>query len=276
MEISFGDNSFKGIRNSRGQGTVEYLLVLIVIVMMILGGVWQFNDAFRKWANAYFGDYIACLLETGEIPALGGDPGSAAICNALYKPFSLAEGRPRIPDAGAGSGSENSSSNSRGHREGAGGEGGGSGGTGQGSVGRWTPISKGSSSRGSGAGGKGSGSEDNPNTGSTAISSNGAGFRNNRIPIGNRMTLMDNNTLLDKESGKPKRTRVTTSSQNGPEARTNVRIPIVRKPAKAVEQIEDSPFTFSNFLRLLLIAAIIIALVVFLGGQLLQMSKASE
>ena len=56
----------------KGQAVIEYLLILILVVSIILGILYQFNDAFKKFINGYFGDYIACLLETGELPSLGG------------------------------------------------------------------------------------------------------------------------------------------------------------------------------------------------------------
>jgi hypothetical protein len=38
----------------------------------------------------------------------------------------------------------------------------------------------------------------------------------------------------------------------------------------------STPLTFGNFIRILIIAAIIIALVVLIGGQLLQIGKNME
>ncbi|MDC0980433.1 hypothetical protein OAQ84_01720, partial [Bdellovibrionales bacterium] len=50
----------------------------------------------------------------------------------------------------------------------------------------------------------------------------------------------------------------------------------VRKIAKKGEPAPDEPLTFGNFLRYLIIAAIIIALIIFIGGQALQLGKGME
>ncbi|HWU43201.1 MAG TPA: hypothetical protein VN132_07185, partial [Bdellovibrio sp.] len=50
----------------------------------------------------------------------------------------------------------------------------------------------------------------------------------------------------------------------------------VKKPEPKVEVKEDDqPMTIGNFIRFLFIAALIIALVIFIGGQALSMSKES-
>lgn len=54
------------------------------------------------------------------------------------------------------------------------------------------------------------------------------------------------------------------------------RMKITRKPAKADQTIEDEEMTFGNFLRIIIIAGILIALFVLLGGQALQLSKSWE
>ncbi|MEN0057658.1 MAG: hypothetical protein AAGB31_02395 [Bdellovibrio sp.] len=50
----------------------------------------------------------------------------------------------------------------------------------------------------------------------------------------------------------------------------------VKKPEVKVLPEEDKPITIGNFIRYLFIAALIIALVIFIGGQALQMSKSFE
>jgi hypothetical protein len=47
-----------------------------------------------------------------------------------------------------------------------------------------------------------------------------------------------------------------------------------RAPAVAAD--ESAPLTFGNFIRILIIAAIVIALVIVVGGQLLQISKGMD
>ena len=52
---------------------------------------------------------------------------------------------------------------------------------------------------------------------------------------------------------------------------------LVKKPeAKAAIEADDEPMTIGNFIRFLFIAALVIALLLFIGGQALQMSKSFE
>ncbi|MNL36311.1 hypothetical protein D3C87_1583850 [compost metagenome] len=51
----------------------------------------------------------------------------------------------------------------------------------------------------------------------------------------------------------------------------------VKKPEpKTQVEAEESGFTIGNFIRIIFIAALVIALVIFIGGQALQMSKSFE
>jgi hypothetical protein len=50
----------------------------------------------------------------------------------------------------------------------------------------------------------------------------------------------------------------------------------VKPPPPKETVAEDKPFTLGNFIRYLFIAALVIALVIFIGGQALQMSKSGE
>ena len=78
----------------QGQAVIEYILILIMVVSIILGVLYQFNDVFKNFIHSYFGDYIACLLETGELPTLGGDGGpNQGVCNAQFKNFNVSSGR---------------------------------------------------------------------------------------------------------------------------------------------------------------------------------------
>ena len=107
------------LKNQKGQGTTEYILILVVVVAIALGMIYQFNDAFRNWMDGYFGEYLACLIETGELPAIGGTGGAPGSCEAQFEPFSLAAGRPALGDGvgeGEGSSSEDSVSQARNRR----------------------------------------------------------------------------------------------------------------------------------------------------------------
>ena len=59
-----------------GQATIEYIL-LIVIVITVAGGVLvQIFRPLDEYLRDYIGEYIYCLLDEGELPALGSEGGS--------------------------------------------------------------------------------------------------------------------------------------------------------------------------------------------------------
>lgn len=277
--------------NQSGQGVIEYLLVLVVIVLIVLGGVYQLNDAFRNWATNYFSDYLACIMETGELPAIGGSGVTVGECDQQFEPFTLAEGRPLI-DSGGGSGPGNG---------GGSGTGDGSGGDGEdssdGSGSDRTSTYNAGQSRGGGgrsfrvssnSSGSGSGDEDGSGrngrqkkiyTGSTdasipayALNSSESRFKVNR-GIGGYGGVYDEDK--DDKEHDEKTGGGSTKKSSLEKSEKRDRIKVTELPKK--EEIpEDEPMTFGNFIRYLIIAAIIIALVVFLGGQALQMSKGME
>ncbi|NCN95279.1 MAG: hypothetical protein GW917_00990 [Bdellovibrionales bacterium] len=272
------------INNQRGQGVTEYILVLVVIVAMLLGGMYQLNTAFQKWANNYFGDYLACLLETGELPSIGGAPGDSGICNELFQPFDFTSGRtPReTGDGGDESNSGEDESLSERSRRGSGKGGGGTRESATNSRGSYVSGSssggRSSSSRQGSAGGGSSGKAEKKYTGSTDASNysglgrsqtNSANGRPRYVPIISRRIV----DTTEEERTSAARQNAVSRNPSGSETK---RIQVVRKSLKKDTPDEDEPMTFGGFLRFLIIAAIIIALVLFLGGQALQISKNSE
>jgi len=271
-------NVFKPLSTSHGQGVIEYILVLIVTVAIILGMIYQFNDAFRVYAKSYFGDYLACLLETGELPSIGGEGG---MCNAFFQPFSIANGRP--------------------HLEGTTGDGGGGSRNNEG--GSAAPTKAGESkpsgnspylAKNSGGGGSQVAPRPSFSSGGDSASSSSRSRRNYTgsseasIPpsalgikgsdSGSRDQYLEGDFYVERrqveesEEGTNKIAYKGTSSsvQRAQRMRVNRQDASVKSPEADVE------FTVGNFLRILLIIAIIVALVVFLGGQALQISKSMD
>jgi hypothetical protein len=257
-----------------GQAIIEYILVLVVTVAIVLGGVYQMNSAFKAWMKTYFGDYIACLLETGELPNIGGSPGDSTICQQVFSPFDPAGGSQGPLKAGAartaGAGTAGGS------RENARGGGGGGGGGGS-SGGRFTAGSS-SSRAAAGAAGR-RGASDSIGTGNTGSSSGSGGYSATyRQQNTDKKDRLDNRFAFDKESeDKQKRGGFSVSQKAGAEGEAKNKIQIKRKERLKDENgPNDSPMTFGNFIRYLIIAAIIIALVVLVGGQMLQVGKSME
>lgn len=267
------------LNNQSGQGIVEYILVLVVTVSLVLGGLYTLNTAFKSWAENYFGNYIACLLESGELPNIQGGGGDGGICNEIFKPFSLAEGRPLNPGYKAPGGK--TAEKGAGSREagpagykvagGGGGYGGGGGGSFSGD------RDGGGGGKNKGAGGKKGGGGNY--TGSMAASDYGSdgGGSNKRINVGVKQRL-DNRFAFEDERETAQRKRVASAGRRpadefGQAGRIRVKREDVKKSDKAQE---DTGLTLPNLLKYLIIAGILIALLVFLGGQGLQIGKSME
>jgi len=273
-------SAFGLLRNQRGQAIIEYILILVVTVALILGGMYQLNTAFKSWANNYFGNYLACLLETGELPTISGSGGDAGLCNEIFKPFTLADGRPLVsgytPPEGGGGG--NSGGGAReGGRPGASRAGGGGGGGSYG--GRPFPSSFGKGSRktpGQAGGKKGASAT---YTGSMAASDygSGAGGSRNKINMGVKGRL-DNRFAFQDERERPQKRSVAGSTRKpGETGEKAPRTRVKRSEVKKSDAAEaDTGLNLPNFIRILIIAGIVIALVMFLGGQALQIGKSMD
>lgn len=260
--------------SQRGQGIVEYILVLVVSVSLILGGMYQLNSAFKTWATNYFGNYLACLLEAGELPSISGAGGDSGVCNQMFKPFSLADGRPLIPGTNAGAESAKGGAGagaverSQGYTVGGGGSGSFSG----------RGFGRGAGPRGftaKGRGGKGGGATFTGNTGTADYG--GYGTTNRRLDVRVKTTL-DNKFAFEDEREKSERKKSASSMRKGPEEGGKApRIRVKKSDRKRdIAATEDTGLNIPNFLRYLIIAGIILALVVFLGGQTLQIGKSMD
>ena len=69
------NNARQGLRSERGQGIVEYILLLVVVLTLAFLLANRFFQPFQKWVNYYLGSYVECLLDQGELPGQGGENG---------------------------------------------------------------------------------------------------------------------------------------------------------------------------------------------------------
>jgi len=244
----------------------------------------------------YFRNYVACLLSSGELPNLGAtqDPNSA--CDDEFQPFTLMYGRPPVPELG-GDTSTNSAST---------GSGGGGGASSQDS------SSDGDASRGIEASGNDSGRIANfqQSVGSSGSGMRPASFRSNEAGVAEdanaeksgrtvstrqvrRSTTSSTSGIDTSEigSGRPAyvsasrfeedRARDLTGGVAGVENSESgaLRKAMIEQEIRSPSQVEDQEeegLSFGDFLRYLLITAIVIAIVLFLAGQLLQIQKSME
>jgi hypothetical protein len=269
----------KSTRSQRGQGTTEYLLVLFLSVAIILGAITQLNTAFRSWADNYFGEYLTCLLETGELPTLSG--GSSGECDGAFQPFSLAAGRPALGNA-IGEGG-NDSSDGSGEQEGqpppsatAGADAGDESSTSisRGGLGRSGARSRVRSS--SSVGSDEDGSSKSDQSGQGTFNTYDQGGRIVRIPIRETDAIRKRRYAEDQKD--KQRTKARTDKPLSGEEREGAPVLMKNKTRKiAAEEVDDSfEWSFGNLLRILIILAILIAILLFLGGQALQVTKSLD
>ncbi len=257
-----------------GQAMVEYILMLIVSISILLALITQFFKPFNLFLQNYMGSYVQCLLDFGELPSLGSDTGSAkddGDCNTGFEAFSVAGGRsPKGDGAGADKDAKDKADSKSGSS--SRGSGGSSSGGSGGPVTRF-PFKNGTSSAESKA------SKNGKVTEVDTSDSGGSGFFK-ATRIGNNLSSQRTNSVFLQGRALEDIQKMTPQSED---KKTSVvskwnqplkKIPW-RKPAKDEKFIEasDKPFSIWEFMRYILIAAIILAIVVFVGGQILQMSR---
>jgi hypothetical protein len=285
-------------KNESGQAILEYILVLFVSVMLILGLMYQFSTAFRKYAQNFFGNYVACLIETGELP------GSQA-CATEFVAFDVNSGSPLVGpkttfanNGSGGANGKNGGSNKAGQASGADGKGDGSGGGEVRAGGSGAPVSTSGAGGGSGPTGfrfglgkkevtavgnisdeQGKSAYANFDSGSgvaptsSAVGNLARGERRHTVALGYSYGGDDKD---EKEKDRPKTATAGKADQGNKGLKPKkTAVNMNRAPAKAASS-EDREFHISDLLRFLLIIAIVIIVLVFFGGQLLQISKAQE
>ena len=265
-----GDADF----SQSGQAMLEYILVLFVVVSIALGIIYQFNDSFRSKLNTYFGDYLACLIETGELPSLGSDSGvSQGECDAGFDNFDPRSGRPLIASSGQGEGSSPSASpRSRGGRPARYSS---SGSTRNGEAGANNFIrnrpQRQTLSKNTGANGKRDESRSSPTADSNTIIRR----RRSRSRDAN---IIDSSFIAKK--GKNLRKKVRKFKKPAKEKELDIlrsaKVPLKpddldkRAPAAVDEKV---PFGVGAFIKFMVILAIFVAILVFVVGQGMQIKK---
>lgn len=275
-------NAKSGPLGNVGQATIEYVLLLVVVVGLIATVATKIVKPLGSFIDNYMGSYVQCILEMGELPSLGNDKDTALKdegCNAKFESATLADGRPPIkPGSGGGSG-ENEG-------KGGGGSAGRGGGGSSGSRGK----SRLTSSSGGSSGVDGAGSVNDSKKTTIAGSEAGGGGssymnfgqQGENIIIRRRAKQVTVNgdrfsegelERLKKKGEKEKQDKpviVGDANTQGPK-----KLLIKPQPTRELAS-ESEDISFGNFLRIIFIAGIIIALVLLIGGQALQMSKDSQ
>ena len=264
------------IKSESGQAATEYVLLLVVTVGLVLALITQFFKPLQSFIDSYLGDYTACLLQTGELPSFGGESTIAAYegCETKFAPGTLANGRPPLDSVGSsksGNGKNGSSSRGSGAVEGAGYAGSSS----RGGSNRMFNSSRGTKSGDAGGadasktteiaveGGGGAGSFFNTSSSGTIIIR-----RNKTVAVSGAQFSAEMKKKIEKKQAGARRVVAADGLSTPPKKIA------IKKPERKIDSVvEDEEFTIGNFMRMLFIIGIILAIVVFVGGQVLQMSK---
>ena len=243
-------------------------MILLVVMIIGIGALYQFNKAFAKFAENYFGEYLACLLETGELPNLGASTG--VNCDSEFEEFNLANGRRRfLPENKSiestvppGEDANLGSAGARGGRS---------------QVGRGRRFKRRGATRGATAAAPGEGSDNGSRVqklgpGQESFASTRTHSFSNSKTGPKRLT---SNLAPAKEKEKAAGIKVKKGFGDDGLADRKRRT-VIKKPSKKKLEEEDEPWGFGEFIKYLLIAGILLAIVVFLGGQILQFSNADE
>lgn len=305
-------------RLKSGQATIEYLLVIIVIISIaIMFKV--INDKYiRPYLNYALGAYIECLLETGQLPYSGSgssaksDFNSAASSRKVNisssgladeeiscrfdtnkidikiaqqeanQAVSAANEAARSQSTSSKSNSPNQVNPSEGSREQSQASNNSGASSNSGSGGNTSSGSRNISSSNGRPAIKKSTAIGTAETGgvATVIEEDGESYqaRQKRRRLGGLTEESKVRKVENKGSDQgEKNNKVTTvSTEEGGLASTKrpVNMPPERKTANIDE--EDESLGFGQLLKLFLIAAIIIAIIVFVGGQIMNYSNSKE
>jgi hypothetical protein len=275
-----GANSKLRSRRMAGQGILEFILMAIIILGIVIGGMLITLTDFRNYfagPNAPFKLYLECLLQSGAMPTLGG----TTECElTTFQPTAVnmkPPSNPGNPGGGGGGGPRPPSS--------GGGGGGADGGR------RGTVVQAGSGVgnlgqnsgrrrfRSEGVGGR----KRSAYTGETGPTMNfGSGgqrtrFKVNKDDMNRNFSYEDDSARSNDDSNRSVGGRAPVRREEvGDQKRKTFFKQREVARSVAAQDTGDMSLSFGDFLRYLIIAAIIIALVLFIGGQLLQASKGMD
>lgn len=308
-----------GSRSRSGQATIEYLLVIVVIISIAIMFKIINDKYIRPYLNYALGAYIECLLETGQLPFVGSDSSAKSDYNnassdrkvnlsssgladeevscrfdsnqinikAAQEAASAAAGQSGENAKNSGSNtnsfksnnksSSSSSSSSSSETAGGGNSSNNRGGPGSsfGSAGGFSsnrPVVRKSTAIGTAEGGQSS----------TIYIDEGDGVESSgrrRRRVAGRLDEQASKKVIaapqNKEIAEDK--KVIAAGEEGSAAMTKrpVNLPPERRAASLDSQ-EETSLGLGGLLKLFLIAGIIIAIVVFFGGQIMNYNNSRE
>lgn len=263
------------ISNQRGASLVEYMLLMVVTLALVKLLSTSFAQPMNKFLNAYMGSYVQCLLEFGELPSLGGET-TTGECNARFEPATLADGRPQKSEISASNPPPSERLQDKGsqaevrqaNRTGLGG----------GSTPSRHHFNANAGVESANTSGKKVVIDLNEDSGSkfftpSASSSSSSVFQTREGKISRRDLSEFEVEQLNKEQT---RRSSAKSSETTLVNQKNKKYTVEPPPKRNIASTEDEGFTFGNFLRWIILAILILFVLIFLGGLLMQFSQASR
>jgi hypothetical protein len=266
-------------KSQSGQALVEYVLLLVVAIALILGLAGQLYKPFSSWMKNYMGEYVECLLDVGELPTMGGGTVSGT-CSSKFQSYTVKNGWPRVSSKGIGSQDDRSDDSNR---------------SSHGSNSTETNSSSGHSSQSESgrsrktAIGANTGA-DGPNSGHSGkqLTEPVSGSEYMKLKTSNSSTFSSENHSTEsgrkivipagKEIGEKKKERSikVASEDDSHTSSKGKKLLIPAEERKVASETDDQPWSFGQYIKIALIIVIIVAIVLFLGGQILQISKGME
>tara|TARA_B110001454_G_scaffold219198_1_gene251598 strand:+ start:177498 stop:178412 length:915 start_codon:yes stop_codon:yes gene_type:complete len=292
--------------NQKGQGMVEYLLLLFITVTMILLAMANLFKPMQNFLQNFMGTYVACLLTSGELPAIRVEntmKDTESKCS-----FSLTGGKATAGNGTLGSnggngnnGSNGNGTNSNGNTsangsnpDGASGDGssvngGGGGNSYAGSRSRRGAFGKSSFLKRSSDGGSG-GANDDAGGGGTRYVSNLNSKDDRFFKVRQKTTQLSSKngrgiyvTGMTEDEKKKIERKIQSSPRSVPKSSEEFSVPgrksIVKPPPEARKKVlaqDEESFTLGNFFKYVLIAVVLLLILILGGGQAFEMSKTME
>ncbi|MCC6278187.1 MAG: hypothetical protein IT289_09765 [Oligoflexia bacterium] len=272
------------LRRQKGQAVVEYVLLLGVVVLIILGIMYRFVSSFGVFMDRIFigeESYLACLIKNGVLPgdAAGqcqpprwslqdGRPPPNTSGPAITQPGGPAAPPPLTGGTGPGAGNQenqlggNLSGGAR-ARDRAGGE-------------NIVPAPEFDSARGSGVGSNLGGEASEAYTGSDKVSSGSTGAGGGESFAGGGSGIRSDYVPAGRISGKA----LGSKSQDVPlterDKKSAATIDAEKKARALAEENAKNPWSIGEALRWLLIIALIVAIIFFVGTQLVAVARGNK
>ena len=292
---------------------VEYTLILIVTVTLLYSAKGMFQGL-EKFMYSYMGEYISCLMEYGELPAQGisvtdlkknknGGGGGGKVCDSNFANFTLTNGVPFSGGSGSNSGGSKAAQNTANRNNSSSATGSGNSKTADKSASSNDSNFSNSSNSGPVNSSRGTVRRSDGTSGfSTADNGNGATEEKIRIieepetagsgggydrtrstqviyertrykAISGSMAEQLDKKSVRKPSSSILKILDDSGYRRGP--RTSTFLPPEKKAMQSSED-DSSGFQFGKYLKWFLIVAMLIAIIVFFGSQVMSFMNSQE